>query len=144
MKFAVPKLLAPIAKRVAYTIIIVCSVLVVMNVAVSAYFNSERVVNRELKSLAEEYYEDYLYAKLIGPRTGDEIAKELERYAVSGVSPTYLRQLLLYDSGRRNEASKYFKMDGFTCDENETYVKYFPEYPYTNASYHYETKLVCN
>ncbi|MDO4889502.1 MAG: hypothetical protein Q4A25_02325 [Candidatus Saccharibacteria bacterium] len=137
------KLFAPIAKRIAVVIIAFCSVLVLLNVAASAYFNPKTVVEREISSLAEEYYEDYLYGNLVGNRTGDAIGEEMKHYKDIGVPNTYLRQLLLYDSGRRKEASGYFDQKGFKCDRNKTYVKYFPEEPYEKKNYHFEIKLVC-
>lgn len=137
------KKFAPIAKRIAGITIVLCSVLVLLNAAASAYFNPKTVVEREITALAEEYYEDYLYENLVGNRTGDAIKEELKRYKDTGVSETYLRQLLLYDSGRRKDAGGYFEQKGFKCDRNKTYVKYFPEYPYGKENYHFEIKLVC-
>lgn len=137
------KLFAPIAKRVTAIFMIICSALILLNVAASAYFNPKAVVDREISALAKEYYEDYLYEKLIGNNTGDDIAKELKRYKESGVSPTYLRQLLLYDSGRRKDASSYFDQENFKCDSNKTYVRYYPDEPYQKNSYHFDIKLVC-
>lgn len=137
------KKFAPVAKRIAVGIIIVCSMLVALNVAASAYFNPKTVVEREISSLDEEYYEDYLYNNLVGDRTGDAIKEELKRYKNAGVSNTYLRQLLLYDSGRRKEAGSYFDQKDFKCDRNKTYIKYFPDEPYGKKDYHFEIKLVC-
>lgn len=141
--FSAGKLFAPVAKRIAIAIIAVCSALVLLNVAASAYFNPRTVVEREISALAEEYYEDYLYDNLIGSRTGDAVGEELARYKDAGVSNTYLRQLLLYDSGRRQDASSYFNQKNFTCDRNKTYAKFFPEEPYGKKNYHFEIKLVC-
>ena len=137
------KLFAPIARRTATIIIAICSVLVILNAAASAYFNPKTVVEREISALAEEYYEDYLYANLVGNREGDAIGQELKRYKDYGVSDTYLRQLLLYDSGRRKEASGYFDQKNFKCDRNKTYVKYYPEEPYGKKDYHFDIKLSC-
>ena len=137
------KKFAPIAKRFAAIIIAVCSVLVLLNVAASAYFNPKTVVEREISALAEEYYEDYLYDNLVGSREGAAVAEEMKRYKDTGVSNTYLRQLLLYDSGRRKEASGYFDQKNFKCDRNKTYVKFFPEEPYQKENYHFEIKLFC-
>lgn len=137
------KKFAPIAKRFAAIIIAVCSVLVLLNVAASAYFNPKTVVEREISALAKEYYEDYLYNNLIGSREGAAVAEEMKRYKDTGVSNTYLRQLLLYDSGRRKEASGYFNQKNFKCDHNKTYVKFFPEEPYQKENYRFEIKLFC-
>ena len=137
------KKFAPIAKRISAVIVAICAVLVLLNVAASAYFNPKTVVEREITALAEEYSEDYLYDNLVGNREGDAIKEELKRYKDSGVSNTYLRQLLLYDSGRRQEAGGYFDSKNFKCDRNKTYVKYFPEEPYQKENYHFEINLVC-
>ena len=128
------KLSAPFAKRLSIITIIFCSALILLNVAASAYFNPKAVVNREIDALAREYYEDYLYPS---------IEKELERYEKSGTGNVYLRQLLLYDSGRRENAADYFEHKGYTCDRNKTYVKYYPEPPFQKENYHFDIKLVC-
>ena len=138
------KLFSPIAKRATVVFICICTTLVALNVVASAYFSPKAVVNREITALAEEYYEDYLYQNLIGSKTGDAIGEELKRYKDSGTGTTYLRQLLLYDSGRRQKATSYFEQDGFTCDRNKTYVKYFPDPPYGKEDYHFDIKLVCD
>lgn len=143
MNFQTNRLISPIAKRAAGVMVAICISLVIFNAIAVAYFHPQTVVDREITALAEEYYEDYLYQNLIGSRTGDEIAKELEKYHTTGVSTTYLRQLLLYDSGRRNGASTYFDHDGYTCDRNETYVKFYPDPPYGPKDYHFDIKLVC-
>ena len=137
------KLFSPLAKRTVVVFVAICITLVTINVVASSYFNPETVVNREITALAQEYYEDYLYQNLIGDRTGDAIVEELKRYDTVGVNNTYLRQLLLYDSGRRKGASGYFDQPGFTCDRNKTYIKYFPDPPYGKKDYHFDIKLVC-
>ena len=142
--FRSSKMFSPVAKRASVVFIVICITLVAVNAVASAYFNPKAVVNRELNSLAEEYYEDYLYQNLIGGRTGDAIAEELKHYEKAGIGNTYLRQLLLYDSGRRRAAAGYFDQTGFACDRNKTYVKYYPEPPYGKKDYHFDIKLVCN
>ena len=126
-------------KRIVTVFVVICISLVAINAVASAYFNPKTLIERELSSLAEEYYEDYLYQRLIGERTGDEIADELKSYKEVGVTNTYLRQLLLYDSGRRKAATSYFE----GCDRNQTYVKYYPEPPYGRQDYHFDIKLSC-
>ena len=143
MNFRTTKLFAPIAKNLTYAAIIVCSVLIAVNIAVSVYFNPQTAIDRALDSLTREYYEDYLYPKLVDGIAEQDLAAEMESYQKTGVSPTYLRQLLLYDQGRRNEAEKYFTMKDHTCDINETYVVYYPDPPFSQTDYHFTTKLVC-
>ena len=48
MNLNTPKLVAPIAKRIAVVIIILCTTLVGLNVAANAYFNPATVASREL------------------------------------------------------------------------------------------------
>ncbi|MBQ9017126.1 hypothetical protein IJ103_02695 [Candidatus Saccharibacteria bacterium] len=137
--FSTFKSRAPLVKRTVVVCVIICISLVVVNAVASAYFNPKTSVERELSALAEEYYEDYLYERLVGDRTGDEVAKELKNYREVGVTNTYLRQLLLYDSGRRKAAAGYFE----NCNRNETYVKYYPDPPYGKQDYHFDIKLAC-
>lgn len=138
-----PKLMAPLAKRVVYGIIVAAAVLVAVNIAVSLYFQPDRVVSREIDLLAREYYENYYYQNLVGERTGEEKEKLLSRYAASGTAPTYLRQILLYDGGKHKDLEGFFVNDTYTCDLNKTAVVFFPEAPYGPENYHFETRLSC-
>lgn len=134
---------APLAKRFAIIIIIFCSAIILLNIVANAYFNPGAVVDREINNLAKEYYEDYLYQNMTTGLSEEEITKELARYEKSGTGNVYLRQLLLYDSGRREDAASYFNHKGYTCDRNKTYVKYYPEPPFKKENYHFEIKLAC-
>lgn len=143
ISFTAPKRFAPLARCITIVVIVLSTLLVAFNVFASSFFDPRAIVDRELSSLAKEYYEDYLYKNLVGTRTGDAIGEELKRYKDAGVSNTYLRQLLLYDSGRRQDAASHFNHKGYTCDRNQTYVKYYPEPPYGKKDYHFVVNLVC-
>lgn len=142
-KFRTARHSAPFAKRVAIVIIIFCSVVILLNIVASAYFNPKAVVDREIDTIAREYYEDYIYKNIAENHTAEETKQELARYQKAGTSNIYLRQLLLYDSGRRENASAYFEHKGYTCDRNKTYVKYYPDPPFEKENYHFDVKLVC-
>ena len=142
-KFRAAKCSAPFAKRLTIVAIIFCSMVILLNIAASAYFSPKAVVDREINNLAREYYEDYLYQNITAGLSKEEIEKELARYEKSGTSNIYLRQLLLYDSGRREDAASYFNHKGYTCDRNKTYVKYYPETPFGKENYHFSIKLAC-
>lgn len=87
---------------------------------------SERAV-ADLDKIAREYYTDYLYPRMVknANKPLDEI---FETYAVTGLAPTYLRQLLHYDNDKNTRLAPLFTELG--CDTNATSVRIKPVAPY--------------
>ena len=108
---------AVMARRVVFGGIIMAIVMVVMGLIASFFCNNERMTQRKIDEMAREYYEDYIYPKLInGAMSQEEINKVMERYIKWGFSPVSLRQLLLYDGRKNMEEGGFVKN---YCDENE-------------------------
>ena len=108
--------------------IVIASVLTII-VSFSAAFiktPSERAV-ADLDQIAREYYTDYLYPHITQDNQ-KPLAEIFETYAVTGFSPTYLRQLLNYDNGKNAKLAPLFAELG--CDTNATNVRIKPVAPY--------------
>ena len=132
---------AMVARRVIIGVIIVAIAVVMVGLITSFFCNDERMTQRKIDEMTREYYEDYIYPKLInGAMSKEEINKVMERYVKWGFSPVSLRQLLLYDGRKNMEEGGFVKN---YCDENETKAKIYPEAPYDKKSYRIEYMYKC-
>ena len=132
------------AQKFALTVIGVSIFIVALTILSSILFSPERVTKNQISQLASEYYENYFYAKLITANpsiTTKELEEILGKYQTSGLAAIPLRQLLLYDN-QKNAASAP-KLEKY-CDTNNTYMKFYPEPPYSKTSYHTEYFYSCN
>ena len=101
------------------------------------YFQPQASVERELESLAKDYYENYYYDTVNEPETA------LAEFAETGLPTAYLRKLLAFDNGRHAASAEVFDSAGYKCDTNKTGVKIFPEEPYGRTDYRVEYKYAC-
>ncbi len=125
--------------------IIMAAVLIVIIVLISAFFfKPENIVKSKISAIASDYYENYFYERLINSETYQEVGnieKVMEKYQDSGLSPLNLRQLLLYDNQKNADSAPLLKK---YCNEENTYVKFYPEPPYSKTSYRAEYTYSCN
>lgn len=110
-------------------------VIVIISVVCLVVFNPERQVKSKINSLAATYYEDYFY-----PKITKDPATVLKKYENTGLSQVTLRQLLFDPSGSTKKSGYILAH----CDENKTYVKYYPEPPYSKTSYRTEINYSCD
>ena len=101
----------------------------------------ERQVKDKIDELARTYYEENFYPNLANSDSFDgNFEKALSRYADKGLSRVYLRQFLLLEDVDEKTAD-FLKQ---YCNENSTYIRFFPEPPYSRDSYHTEITYSCN
>ena len=110
-------------------------------VTVDAFFDPKLQAESSLKKVADEYYANYLYPRLMG--NNRDPADALAIYVSSGVPTTYLRQLLLYDNAKHNNVAGDFNNNYYKCDTNRTGVRYFPEEPFGPHDYHMDVYWEC-
>ncbi len=132
-------------------IAIPAAVLVVLTLVLVTLFNifnsPEHLVKQKITSIAEDYYENYLYETItktnhIGKiNETNSIENILSHYEKRGFASLTLRQLLSYDNDKHPDAAsivlKY-------CDESATSVQIFPEQPFGKKDYHIEYTYSCN
>lgn len=119
---------------ILFVIISMVAIVIITTISL-VVLNPERRVKSKMDSLVSTYYEDFFYPKLTkDPKT------VLQKYKDTGLSIVTLRQLL-FDPIGNTEDSKYILS---RCDENKTFVRYFPDPPYTKSSYHTEITYSCN
>lgn len=134
-----------LAPRIIIGVIVLAVIVVAVSLLSSVFMNTENSVKGKLATMAADYYENYLYKNLAESeiyKSSDEDLKDmLKEYAEVGLSSITLRQLLLYDD------KKYADDTGFLtkyCNENRTYVKFYPEEPFERSSYRAEFTYACN
>ena len=113
----------------------------------------EFLIKREIDHLTSDYYENYFYPKILknnsienSDATNPSFAEShlssvMEEYQKTGFSRITLNQLFLYDNRKNYSLStpiaKY-------CDLDKSFIKIFPEPPYTAKSYRVEYNYSCN
>lgn len=128
------------AKNIIIAFIVIIIIAVLTGIIVSLNFNHKAVAERELNSIAHDYYESYYYEKFL---QNGAATKSLEQYSQSGTPAVYLRQLLHFDNDRHADSAKIFNQPDFTCDTNKTSVKFFPVYPYGKTDYTIKFSYSC-
>ncbi len=120
-------------------VILASMLVVIIGVIVLVFAKPERQVVKKIEALASEYYEKSIYGSMrkSNPST---FKKSLERYADTGFSPVALRRLLLFKSTSATKESKYLTK---YCDDNNTYVVYYPTEPYGEKNYRVEYHYTC-
>lgn len=118
--------------------IVVCSsLLIVIALCTGMRKSPQEKAEIELEKLANTYYVEYLYPRLLGNLENDP-KTVLKAYYEVGVPTTYLRQLLHYNDDEHVGSAEIF--DKLKCDTNATGVKFFPQEPY--GQYDYTVKYI--
>ena len=129
------------AKNIVLFIIFAITIILAVVVISSFPLNPERRAKSDFEALATYYYENIFYADLLAsdnfsgnPRVA------LEKYKITGLATVTLRQLSLSDRTDQNLANYLLKY----CDEDRTFVTFYPESPYSKTSYRAEYTYSCN
>ena len=127
------------ARTFVFCIIAICIGIVFLGVYISFNYAADKVAERELVSLAKDYYETYYYKAVANlPDAQKQDASE------NGLPTVPLRLLYLFDSGRHEDSRQYFETPSLKCDANNTYVYYIPRAPYGPKDYTFGYSLNCD
>lgn len=125
-------------QKITLTVIILAILTVIIAVICSLAFDTERTVKSAISSLSTDYYENYFYENI---STGNkDMSKVMAKYTETGFAKVTLRQLLLYNQQNSSRKDLLLKH----CDENNTSVTFYPEPPYSKASYRTEYSYSCS
>ena len=130
----------PLSAKITYVSIFLLIITVAFSTWVNYYFSPKVTVTRELPNIAQKYYEDYYYDKLVGTISGTK-SEFFERYTKKGLPTIRLRQLLLYDDNVKSEYSKIFNQAG--CNQNTSTITYTPVSPYNKTDYTVKYNIHC-
>ena len=133
-----------IPKIITILIIIVATLSVA---SVSIYYflapTPEEATMSQLDQLASNYYEQYYYDKFANSeafQSLEDVDSAMDKYVKTGFSRVTLRQLLVYNRSTTkplsNQVLKY-------CDEEKTFVVFYPESPFERTSYHTKFTYSC-
>ena len=133
----------PLARGFATATIFLCIFLVLFNLVSHFIFDPQKVAERELASLAKDFYENYYYDNFTENLSDDQFATAFLTYSEYGFPKVYLRELLLFDNGRHEAARAYF--DGqYYCNTNHTAIQITPYAPYGKTDYNVTYTYECN
>lgn len=130
-----------ISRRVIVGVIIVAMLAVILAILAVTLNNPESLVTKKIEIITADYYENYFYPRVEGYGAEDKpLGDVMSRYAETGFSKITLRQLLLFDSERYSSLADY--ITGY-CDPEATYVKVYPDEPFTKYDYHVDYHYAC-
>ena len=122
-----------IARRSALFVIALAMLVVILALLFASFTKPEKVVMAKIEAITADYYENYFYDRI-------KDYSNLGSYTENGFSKVTLRQLLLFDSERHaNDASLLNEY----CDAEATYVRIYPEEPFTKTNYHVDYHYAC-
>ena len=122
-----------IARRLILAVIALAMLVVALVFLFASFMQPEKVVTTKIEGITADYYENYFYDRI-------KDYSNLGSYTESGFSRVTLRQLLLFDSERyANDASLLSKY----CDTEATYVRIYPEEPFSKQDYHVDYHYAC-
>ena len=128
----------PFAKKIIFIVIVLTFISTSTALFLSYYLTDERLVKSKISNLASDYYENFFYENSILNIPEEKLSTTLEKYSTTGFSIVTLRQLLLYDNEKQSDYLLTY------CDENSTYVKFYPITPYNQTSYRTEFTYSCD
>ena len=103
----------------------------------------EEIALSRLDQLASNYYEQYFYDKFANSanfQSLENVDSAMDKYVKTGFSKVTLRQLAIHD---RTTASPISDQPLEYCDEESTFVIFYPEPPFERTSYHTEFTYSC-
>lgn len=125
-------------------VIMLTSITITVAFLFPIFFSAEKIVKDQINSMSKDYYENHLYKNLVQTKNSSDptvFEETMQKYQKNGFSMVHLRQLLLYDDKKNAPSSKLVTE---YCDENKTYIKFYPEPPFERTSYRIEYTYSCN
>ena len=132
-----------LVKKIILSVIAIVAVIILGLTIFAAIFTNENRVKSAISSIATDYYENYFYEELLESSSfsKDNPGETLGKYQTSGLAILSLRDLLLHDDQKFVEDRKFLAQ---FCDEDQTFIHYYPDEPYARNSYHVEYTYSCN
>ena len=131
----------PLAKKIIFAVLVLVSLSVVVALTSPFIFTNENLLKNEISSLASDYYENFFYDKSYKDTPEEKLPSIMERFLITGFSSVSLRQLLYSTENTNSDLSNFVLSH---CDENSTYVKFYPLSPYSKTDYRVEYFYSCD
>ncbi len=128
------------AKKFMLVVVVISIVVVLIATICSFFLSQENEIKRQITIAAANYYENYFYQSIFDSESvqdDSEAYASLEKHHEKGFSAVSLQTILSYNSAYSDFLSQ-------NCETTSTTVKFFPDPPYDNKSYHAEYTYSCN
>ena len=128
------------AKKIMLIIVSILMLVIFIATICSFMFSKESQIKHQIAEAASSYYENYFYESIFSTesvKTTDEAYASLEKHHEKGFPAVKLDIILSHNSS-------YADFLNQNCDTGSTTVKFFPDSPYDNKSYHAEYTYSCN
>lgn len=99
-----------------------------------ATFDPVRDAENALTTLADDYYIEFLYPRVLGSHINSP-ATILAKYTESGLPSVRLSQMLLYNNASHASYNSYFDNPYYKCDAGHSYLSFYPVQPYGPHDY---------
>lgn len=130
------------SQKVMLAVIILAMLTIIIGAIASVVLQPENQIKAKTSALASDYYENYLYTELFNsPNYSGELEATLSKYKDTGTNSVSMRQLLLHDYIKNSSDAEYLNA---YCDEDKSYVIFYPEEPYGRTDYHIDYHYICN
>lgn len=118
--------------------------LVIVALICSFALKPENLVKSTIASRSADYYENYFYEDFVNSAKFakiNNIEKAFSKYSERGFSKVRLSEILFH--GGTETTDDISRVLNY-CDEDESFVQFFPETPYEKNTYHIDYNLSCN
>ena len=131
-----------LTQKIIMGVIITSAIVVVIAVICSFTLNTENVIKSGISTLSSNYYQNYIYKSLSDNNSGktDLMKSAIQTYKDTGLAAVPLRVLLKFN---QENAKLDTSLITERCDQDNTYVKIFPESPYEATSFRAEYNYSC-
>lgn len=133
-----------ITSIVTVAIILVTVFAVIAAVIFSNLYENSYFAEQKFNELARKYYETSLYDKFVEGHKDESLEKAFEKYTQNGFE-VKLRQLLndaFLNDGQNYRT--YFETNSYSCDTNNSVVRFIPYAPFGKTDYQMDIKLKCS
>lgn len=135
---------SPLVKKIVIGVIFAVFLVTGIYVVYHFYLTNENVTKYRLSELASDYYENYFYEELTNSeafKQNGSLETVMENYNKYGLPRIALKDLIVHGEQKTTPYAGYLTN---RCDENDTFVKFYPDPPYEKTSYHFEYTYACN
>ena len=125
-------------------LIVIFALIITVGVAIVAAFLSqpELQIKQKFETIANNYYENTIYESILSSdQFSGNPADALEKNSGRGLALVTLRQIILLDETVPADVASYLEK---YCDINKTFVRFYPQSPFSRTDYRAEYTYDCN
>lgn len=125
-----------VAQKIIIGVISLAIVTVAAALIMAWVLAPERMIERQITDLTNNYYREYFYPEI--EKNASDLETTMKKYEETGFTEVSLLQLMAEDSdGEFEKLLEY-------CDEDDTTVVFYPVAPYGEGDYKVEYRYSCS